>query len=128
MGSPRQGGPIAVTGAAGGVGSVAVAILAKRGFAVHAITGRPLEADYLKGLGASEIVDRKNLPVPPRALAKERWAGAVDAVGSTTLANLLSMTRYGGAVAACGLAGGWTCLGRLPRSFCGVCAFTASIS
>jgi acrylyl-CoA reductase (NADPH) len=99
-------GPIAVTGAAGGVGSVAIAILAKLGFAVHAVTGRPQEADYLKGLGAAEIVDRKELAGPPRALGKERWAGAVDAVGSSTLANLLSMTRYGGAVAACGLAGG----------------------
>jgi acrylyl-CoA reductase (NADPH) len=99
-------GPVAVTGAAGGVGSVAIAILAKRGFAVHAVTGRPQEADYLKGLGAAEIVERKELAGPAKALAKERWAGAVDAVGSTTLANLLSMTRYGGAVAACGLAGG----------------------
>jgi acrylyl-CoA reductase (NADPH) len=99
-------GPIAVTGAAGGVGSVAIAILAKLGFTVHAVTGRPQEADYLKGLGAAEIVERKELAGPPKLLAKERWAGAVDSVGSTTLANLLSMTRYGGAVAACGLAGG----------------------
>jgi acrylyl-CoA reductase (NADPH) len=99
-------GPVAVTGAAGGVGSVAIAILAHRGFAVHAVTGRPQEADYLKGLGATEIIDRKELTGPARPLAKERWAGAIDAVGSTTLANLLSMTRYGGAVAACGLAGG----------------------
>ena len=99
-------GPIAVTGAAGGVGSVAVAILAKRGFPVHAVTGRPQEADYLKSLGAAEIVERKELAGPPKPLAKERWAGAVDSVGSATLANLLSMTRYGGAVAACGLAGG----------------------
>ena len=99
-------GPIAVTGANGGVGSVATAILAKRGFAVHAVTGRPQEADYLKGLGASEIVAREDLTGPAKPLAKERWAGAVDAVGSTTLANLLSMTRYDGAVAACGLAGG----------------------
>ncbi len=99
-------GPVAVTGAAGGVGSVATAILAKRGFSVSAVTGRPGEADYLKSLGASEIIERKELAAPPKALAKERWAGAVDAVGSTTLANLLSMTRYGGAVAACGLAGG----------------------
>ena len=99
-------GPIAVTGAAGGVGSVAIAILARRGFTVHAVTGRPHEADYLKSLGAAEIVERKELAGPAKPLAKERWAGAVDAVGSTTLANLLSMTRYGGAVAACGLAGG----------------------
>jgi acrylyl-CoA reductase (NADPH) len=103
--TPDQG-PIAVTGAAGGVGSVAVAILAKRGFTVHAVTGRPAETDYLKGLGAAEIVARQELAEKPRPLAKERWAGAVDVVGSTTLANLLSMTRYGGAVAACGLAGG----------------------
>lgn len=99
-------GPIAVTGAAGGVGSVAVAILAKRGFTVHAVTGRPQEASYLKDLGASEIVPRQELAGPAKPLAKERWAGAIDVVGSTTLANLLSMTRYGGAVAACGLAGG----------------------
>lgn len=99
-------GPIAVTGAAGGVGSVAIALLAKLGFSVSAVTGRAAEADYLKGLGASEIVERAALTGPVKMLAKERWAGGVDAVGSTTLANLLSMTRYGGAVAACGLAGG----------------------
>jgi acrylyl-CoA reductase (NADPH) len=101
-----QRGPIVVTGAAGGVGSVAVAILAKLGYTVIASTGRTAEADYLKGLGASEIIDRKELSGPARPLAKERWAGGIDAVGSTTLANVLSMTRYGGAVAACGLAGG----------------------
>jgi acrylyl-CoA reductase (NADPH) len=99
-------GPIIVTGAAGGVGSVAVALLAKLGYAVVASTGRPAEADYLKGLGATEIIDRKELSGPARPLAKERWAGGIDAVGSTTLANVLSMTRYGGSVAACGLAGG----------------------
>ncbi len=99
-------GPIIVTGAAGGVGSVAVALLAKLGYAVTASTGRPAEADYLKRLGASEIIDRKELSGPARPLAKERWAGGIDAVGSTTLANVLSMTRYGGSVAACGLAGG----------------------
>ena len=99
-------GPVIVTGAAGGVGSVAVAILAKLGYAVTASTGRLSEADYLKGLGAAEIIDRKELTGSPRALGKERWAGGVDAVGSTTLANVLSMMRYGGAVAACGLAGG----------------------
>jgi len=99
-------GPIAVTGAAGGVGSVAVALLAKRGFTVHAVTGRPQEADYLKELGAAEIVPRAELSGPVKPLAKERWAGGIDSVGSTTLANLLSMTRYGGAVAASGLAGG----------------------
>ena len=99
-------GPVVVTGAAGGVGSVAIAVLAKLGYAVTASTGRPSETDYLKGLGATDIIDRKELTGSPRALAKERWAGAIDAVGSTTLANVLSMTRYGGAVAACGLAGG----------------------
>jgi acrylyl-CoA reductase (NADPH) len=99
-------GPVVVTGAAGGVGSVAVALLAKLGFKVTASTGRPKEADYLKGLGASEIIDRKELAGPPKPLAKERFAGAIDVVGSTTLANVLSMIRYRGAVAACGLAGG----------------------
>jgi acrylyl-CoA reductase (NADPH) len=101
-----QRGPMIVTGAAGGVGSVAVALLAKLGYAVIASTGRPSEADYLRALGASEVIDRKELNGAPRPLAKERWAGGIDAVGSTTLANVLSMTRYGGAVAACGLAGG----------------------
>ena len=96
-----------MTGAAGGVGSVAVALLAKLGFQVIASTGRPEEADYLKALGASEIIrPRANSPAPPKPLAKERWAGGIDSVGSTTLANVLSMTSYGGAVAACGLAGG----------------------
>jgi acrylyl-CoA reductase (NADPH) len=99
-------GPMIVTGAAGGVGSVAVALLAKLGYTVVASTGRPDQAGYLKGLGAAEIIDRKELAGPSRPLAKERWAGGIDAVGSTTLANVLSMTRYGGAVAACGLAGG----------------------
>jgi acrylyl-CoA reductase (NADPH) len=99
-------GPIIVTGAAGGVGSVAISILAKLGFQVIASTGRAHEADYLKSLGAAEIIDRKELAGPVRPLAKERWAGGVDSVGSTTLANVLSMTRYGGSVAACGLAGG----------------------
>jgi acrylyl-CoA reductase (NADPH) len=117
-------GPIAVTGAAGGVGSVAIAILAKQGFAVHAVTGRPQEADFLKGLGAAEIVDRKELAGAARPLAKERWAGAIDAVGSTTLANLLSMTRYGGAVAACGLAGGMDLPGSVaPFILRGVCLY-----
>jgi acrylyl-CoA reductase (NADPH) len=99
-------GPVVVTGAAGGVGSVAVAILSHRGFQVTASTGRPAEADYLKKLGAVEIIERKELAGPAKPLAKERFAGGIDTVGSTTLANLLSMTRYGGAVAACGLAGG----------------------
>jgi acrylyl-CoA reductase (NADPH) len=99
-------GPVVVTGAAGGVGSVAIAILAHRGFQVTASTGRSGEADYLKKLGATEIIERKDLAGPVKPLAKERFAGGIDAVGSTTLANMLSMTRYGGAVAACGLAGG----------------------
>ena len=99
-------GPVVVTGAAGGVGSVAVALLAKLGYQVIASTGRPQEADYLKALGAAEIIDRAELAGPAKPLAKERWAGGIDSVGSTTLANVLSMTRYGGAVAACGLAGG----------------------
>jgi acrylyl-CoA reductase (NADPH) len=99
-------GPVVVTGAAGGVGSVAVALLAKLGYTVAASTGRPQEADYLKGLGASEIIDRQDLSGPAKPLAKERFAGGVDSVGSTTLANVLSMTRYGGAIAACGLAAG----------------------
>ena len=99
-------GPVVVTGAAGGVGSVAVAILAKLGYAVTASTGRPEEAAYLKELGAAEIVNRSELSGTPRPLGKERWAGGVDTVGSTTLANVLSMSRYGGAIAACGLAGG----------------------
>jgi acrylyl-CoA reductase (NADPH) len=99
-------GPVIVTGAAGGVGSVAVALLAKLGYRVAASTGRMQEADYLKGLGACEVVDRKELAGPAKPLARERFAGGVDSVGSTTLANVLSMTRYGGAVAACGLAGG----------------------
>jgi acrylyl-CoA reductase (NADPH) len=99
-------GPVVVTGAAGGVGSVAVAILSERGFQVTASTGRPEEAGYLKKLGATEIIERKELAGPAKPLAKERFAGGIDAVGSTTLANVLSMTRYRGAVAACGLAGG----------------------
>jgi acrylyl-CoA reductase (NADPH) len=99
-------GPVIVTGAAGGVGSVAVALLAKLGYAVAASTGRPEESAYLKELGASEIVNRSELTGPVRPLGKERWAAGIDVVGSTALANVLSMTRYGGAVAACGLAGG----------------------
>jgi len=115
-------GPVVVTGAAGGVGSVAVAVLAKLGYAVVASTGRAAEAAYLKGLGASEVIDRKELSGPARPLAKERWAGGIDAVGSTTLANVLSMTRYGGAVAACGLAGGMDLPGSVaPFILRGVC-------
>lgn len=102
----KPGSDVLVTGAAGGVGSVAIAILAKLGYRVIASTGRASEADYLKGLGADEVIDRNELSNPGKPLGKERWAGAVDAVGSHTLANVLSMTKYGGAVAACGLAQG----------------------
>ncbi len=101
-----QSGPVVVTGAAGGVGSVATAVLSRLGYHVIASTGRVTEADYLKQLGAAEIIDRAELSGPAKPLAKERWAGGVDSVGSTTLANLLSMTKYGGAIAACGLAAG----------------------
>jgi len=101
-----QAGPVVVTGAAGGVGSVATAVLAKLGYHVIASTGRLAEAPYLKDLGATEVIDRNELSGPAKPLAKERWAGGVDSVGSTTLANLLSMTKYGGAIAACGLAAG----------------------
>ena len=99
-------GPVVVTGAAGGVGSVAVALLSKLGYEVVASTGRTDEAGYLKELGAAEIIDRAELSGPAKPLSRERWAGGVDAVGSHTLANVLSMTSYGGAVAACGLAQG----------------------
>lgn len=99
-------GPAIVTGAAGGVGSVAIAVLAKLGWHVVASTGRQSEADYLKSLGASEVIDRAELSGTPRPLAKERWAAGVDSVGSTTLVNLLAMTRENGAIAACGLAQG----------------------
>jgi len=99
-------GPVLVTGAAGGVGSVAVALLAGLGYHVVASTGRPEETDYLKGLGAAEIIPRSELNGPGKPLARERWIGAIDVVGGQTLANLLSMIRYDGAVAACGLAGG----------------------
>jgi acrylyl-CoA reductase (NADPH) len=99
-------GPVVVTGAAGGVGSVAIALLARAGYQVTASTGRPGEADYLKELGAAEIIDRAELAGQGKPLARERWAGGIDSVGSRTLANVLAMIRYGGAVAACGLAGG----------------------
>jgi acrylyl-CoA reductase (NADPH) len=99
-------GPIVVTGAAGGVGSVATAVLSKLGYHVIASTGRMTEAGYLKDLGAAEVIDRNELSGPAKPLAKERWAGGIDSVGSTTLANLLSMTKYRGAIAACGLAAG----------------------
>jgi acrylyl-CoA reductase (NADPH) len=103
--TPKHG-PIVVTGAAGGVGSVATAVLSRLGYHVIASTGRISEAPYLTALGAAEVIDRNELSGPAKPLARERWAGGIDSVGSTTLANLLSMTKYGGAVAACGLAAG----------------------
>ncbi len=101
-----ESGPVLVTGAAGGVGSLAVALLAGRGYTVTASTGRMEESPYLQALGASAVIGREELQTPVKPLAKERWAGAVDCVGGTTLANVLSQTRYGGSVTACGLAGG----------------------
>jgi acrylyl-CoA reductase (NADPH) len=103
--TPKHG-PVVVTGAAGGVGSVAIAVLSKLGYHVIASTGRMSEAAYLRDLGAAEVIDRSELSGPAKPLAKERWAGGIDSVGSTTLANLLSMTKYRGAIAACGLAAG----------------------
>jgi acrylyl-CoA reductase (NADPH) len=99
-------GEILVTGAAGGVGSVAVALLSKLGFRVAAMTGRSAQSDFLRQLGAAEIVDRAAYAGAGKPLAKERWAGAIDVVGSHTLANVCASLRYGGVVAACGLAGG----------------------
>jgi acrylyl-CoA reductase (NADPH) len=99
-------GSVVVSGAAGGVGSVAVAVMAKLGWHVIASTGRTAEAEYLKGLGAAEIIDRAELSAPGKPLAKERWAAGVDAAGSHTLANMLAATKANGAVAACGLAQG----------------------
>jgi acrylyl-CoA reductase (NADPH) len=112
MGLERQGltpaaGEVVVTGAAGGVGSVAIALLSGLGYRVIASSGRKeTEGDYLKDLGADEVIDRAELSNPGRPMGKERWAGAVDSVGSHTLANVLAQTKYGGAVAACGLAQG----------------------
>ena len=99
-------GEVLVTGASGGVGSVAVALLAGRGFTVVASTGKVDDAEYLKALGASEVIDRNTLSQPGKPLGRERWAAAVDAVGSHTLANVCAGMRYGGVVAACGLAQG----------------------
>ncbi|HZN48275.1 MAG TPA: MDR family oxidoreductase [Ramlibacter sp.] len=99
-------GEVLVTGATGGVGSVAVALLAKLGHKVVAATGKAAEADYLRALGAKEVIDRGELAAPGKPLQKERWAAVVDAVGSHTLANACAQVRYGGAVAACGLAQG----------------------
>ncbi|ALN71291.1 MDR family oxidoreductase [Aureimonas sp. AU20] len=106
FGLTPERGPALVTGASGGVGSVAVALLARRGWHIVASTGRPEEGEWLRGLGAVEIIERGELSGPGKPLARERWAAAIDSVGSHTLANLLSMTKRDGAVAACGLAGG----------------------
>ena len=103
--TPDQG-EVLVTGATGGVGSVAVALLKKLGFTVAGSTGKASEADYLRQLGADSVIDRAELSAPGRAMGKERWAGVVDSVGSHTLANACATTKYGGAVAACGLAQG----------------------
>ena len=103
--TPDQG-DILVTGAAGGVGSVAISVLANLGYTVVASTGRLEETDYLRELGAADVIDRNELSEPGRPLGKERWAGAVDAVGSHTLANVCATTKYGGTVTACGLAQG----------------------
>jgi acrylyl-CoA reductase (NADPH) len=103
---PEGAGEVLVTGATGGVGSVAIALLHKLGYQVVAATGKPAEADYLKTLGAASIIDRNELSAPGKPLQKERWSAVVDAVGSHTLANACAQTRYGGAIAACGLAQG----------------------
>ena len=97
-------GDVLVTGAAGGLGSIAIALLAKRGFSVTASTGRSQEHDYLRALGAAEIIDRASLSMPGKPLQSQRWAGAIDSVGGHTLANVLAQTNYGGSVASCGLA------------------------
>ncbi len=99
-------GEVVVTGAAGGVGSVATMLLAAKGYQVAAVTGRASEAEYLKSLGAASVIDREELSGKPRPLAKERWAGAVDVAGSVVLANVIASMKYGGCVAACGLAAG----------------------
>ncbi len=106
LGVTKDQGEILVTGASGGVGSVAIAILSEWGYKVVASTGKMHEADYLKSLGAIEVIDRATLSVPGKPMQKERWAGVVDSVGSHTLANACAQTKYGGVVAACGLAQG----------------------
>ena len=106
FGIKPDSGEILVTGASGGVGSVAVSLLSSLGFSVIASTGRLSETDYLKSLGASSVIDRNELSEPSKPLGKERWIGAVDSVGSQTLSNVLAQTKYGGAVSACGLAQG----------------------
>ncbi len=99
-------GEILVTGAAGGVGSVAISVLSRLGYSVVGVSGRPTEVDYIKSLGATEVLDRAAFSSPGKPLARERWAGAVDVVGSHTLANVCASTKYRGVVTACGLAGG----------------------
>jgi acrylyl-CoA reductase (NADPH) len=106
QGVSATGGEVLVTGASGGVGSVAIALLAARGYRVVASTGKAAEADYLKSLGAVEVIDRAALSAPGKPLQKERWSAVIDSVGSHTLANACAQTRYGGTVAACGLAQG----------------------
>jgi acrylyl-CoA reductase (NADPH) len=106
QGLTPDSGEILVTGAGGGVGSIAVALLAARGYRVAAATGRPRESEYLRSLGAQEIIERETLSTPGKPLAKARWAGAIDTVGSTTLANVCAAMAYRGVVAACGLAQG----------------------
>jgi acrylyl-CoA reductase (NADPH) len=106
-GMKPQQGPAVVTGASGGVGSIAVSLLSQLGWHVIASTGRLAEAGFLKGLGAAEVIDRAELSEPGKPLAKERWAAGIDSVGSHTLANLLAQTQYNGAIAACGLAQGF---------------------
>jgi acrylyl-CoA reductase (NADPH) len=101
-----KGGEVLVTGAAGGVGSIAVRLLSRLGYRVTALTGRPAEQDFLESLGAGAILERAAYQAPGKPLQAERWQGAVDSVGGTILANVLAATAYGGAVAACGLAGG----------------------
>ena len=105
-GAAPGSGEVLVTGASGGVGSVAVALLSRLGYRVVASTGKAAEADYLRSLGAADVIDRAELAAPGKPLQKERWAAVVDAVGSHTLANACAQTRYGGVVAACGLAQG----------------------
>ena len=106
FGIKPENGEILVTGASGGVGSVAISLLSNLGYSVIASTGRLSEAEYLKNLGASSIIDRNELSEPSKPLGKERWSGAIDSVGSQTLSNVIAQTKYGGAVSACGLAQG----------------------
>jgi acrylyl-CoA reductase (NADPH) len=106
QGVGKDDGEVLVTGASGGVGSVAIAILSGWGYRVVASTGKLAEAGYLKSLGAAEVIDRAELSAPGKPLQKERWAGVIDCVGSHTLANAIAQTRYGGSVTACGLAQG----------------------